>query len=49
MNYGAQRFLAEPFGSRQQDNIILVDARVEKVLQGGRAGGQLSASSTATT
>jgi hypothetical protein len=30
MNYGAQRFLAEPFGSRQQDNIYLVDVRVEK-------------------
>ena len=33
MNYGSQRFLAEPFGSRQQDNIILVDTRVEKVFK----------------
>ena len=33
MNYGSQRFLAEPFGSRHQDNIILVDTRVEKLLQ----------------
>jgi len=33
MNYGAQRFLAEPFGTRQQDNIVLVDARVEKLLR----------------
>jgi hypothetical protein len=33
MNYGSQRFLAEPFGARQQDNIILVDTRVEKLLR----------------
>jgi hypothetical protein len=33
LNYGAQRFLAEPIGSRQQDNIILVDTRVEKVFK----------------
>jgi hypothetical protein len=30
LNYGSQRILAEPFGTRHQDNIILVDARVEK-------------------
>jgi hypothetical protein len=35
MNYGAQRFLAEPIGSRQQDNIILFDTRVEKVFRLG--------------
>jgi hypothetical protein len=33
MNYGSQRILAEPFGTRQQDNIILVDTRVEKLLR----------------
>ncbi len=33
MNYGSQRILAEPIGSRQQDNIILVDTRVEKVFK----------------
>ena len=33
LNYGAQRFLAEPIGSRQQDNIVLVDTRVEKVFK----------------
>jgi hypothetical protein len=33
MNYGSQRFLAEPVGTRQQDNIILVDTRVEKVFK----------------
>lgn len=33
MNYGSQRFLAEPVGSRQQDNIVLVDTRVEKVFR----------------
>jgi hypothetical protein len=32
LNYGSQRILAEPFGTRHQDNIILVDTRVEKVL-----------------
>src|SRR5262249_15138139 len=39
MNYGAQRFLAEPFGSRQQDNIYLFDVRVEKNFKigGGRS------------
>jgi len=39
MNYGSQRVLAEPFGSRQQDNIILVDTRVERVFRigGGRS------------
>ena len=36
MNYGAQRFLAEPFGSRQQDNIFLVDTRVEKAFKIGK-------------
>ena len=33
MNYGTQRFLAEPIGSRQQDNIVIVDTRVEKVFK----------------
>ena len=33
MNYGSQRILTEPFGSRQQDNIILVDTRVEKLFK----------------
>jgi hypothetical protein len=33
MNYGSQRILAEPFGTRQQDDIILVDTRVEKLLR----------------
>jgi hypothetical protein len=32
LNYGSQRILAEPFGTRHQDNIVLVDTRVEKVL-----------------
>jgi hypothetical protein len=42
LNYGSQRFLAEPIGSRQQDNIILVDTRVEKVFKLGK-GKTLSA------
>jgi len=33
MNYGSQRVLAEPFGTRQQDNIIVVDTRVEKLIR----------------
>jgi hypothetical protein len=33
LNYGSQRFLAEPIGSRQQDNIVLIDTRVEKVFK----------------
>jgi hypothetical protein len=33
MNYGTQRILAEPFGSRQQDAIILADTRVEKLFK----------------
>jgi len=39
MNYGAQRILTEPIGTRQQDNIVLLDARVEKVIKigGGRS------------
>ena len=38
INYGSQRILAEPIGSRTQDDIILLDARVEKVFKfGGRS------------
>jgi hypothetical protein len=39
LNYGAQRVLTEPISSRQQDNIILLDTRVEKVIKvgGGRS------------
>jgi len=33
MNFWSQRLLAEPFGTRQQDNIIVVDTRVEKLLR----------------
>jgi hypothetical protein len=33
MNYGSQRILAEPFAARQQDNIVLVDTRVEKLFR----------------
>ena len=31
LNYGSQTMLADPFGSRRQDNIVLVDTRVEKL------------------
>jgi hypothetical protein len=33
MNYGSQTFLAEPFAARRQDNIVLVDTRVEKLFR----------------
>ena len=33
LNYGAQRILTEPITARQQDNIILLDTRVEKVFK----------------
>ena len=36
MNYGSQRILAEPFATRQQDNIILVDTRIEKLFRVGK-------------
>jgi hypothetical protein len=35
LNYGAQRILTEPIGSRQQDNVVLLDTRVEKVIKVG--------------
>jgi carboxypeptidase family protein len=35
INYGSQRILTEPISSRRQDNIILVDTRVEKVVSIG--------------
>ncbi len=36
LNYGSQRILAEPFGTRHQDNIFLFDTRVEKLLHVGK-------------
>jgi len=33
MNYGNQTILAEPFGTRRQDNIVLVDTRIEKLFK----------------
>lgn len=36
INYGSQRLLTEPISSRRQDNIILVDTRVEKVFRVGK-------------
>jgi hypothetical protein len=35
-NYGTQRVLAEPLGTRRQDNITLLDLRLEKVIRFGR-------------
>jgi len=32
INYGSQRILAEPIGTRHQDNISIVDVRIEKLL-----------------
>jgi len=36
INYGSQRILAEPIDTRRQDNIILADIRVEKVIKLGK-------------
>lgn len=36
MNYGSVRVLAEPINSHRQDNITILDARVEKVFRLGR-------------
>jgi hypothetical protein len=33
INYGSQRILVEPISSRRQDNIVLVDTRLEKVFR----------------
>jgi outer membrane receptor protein involved in Fe transport len=30
LSYGSVRFLAEPFGTRRQDNIVITDLRIEK-------------------
>lgn len=35
-NYGTQTVLAEPLGTRRQDNVTLLDLRVEKVMRFGR-------------
>lgn len=35
INYGSQRILTEPISSRRQDNIVLADVRVEKVVKVG--------------
>jgi hypothetical protein len=37
INYGNQRILTEPINSRRQDNIILLDARLEKVFRINRS------------
>lgn len=36
MNYGSQVILAEPIGTRQQDNVALFDTRVEKIFGLGK-------------
>jgi hypothetical protein len=33
INYGTQRILAEPMGTRTQDHIVILDTRVEKVIR----------------
>jgi hypothetical protein len=33
LSYGSVRFLAEPFGTRRQDDIIITDVRVEKEIR----------------
>lgn len=41
-NYGTQRVLAEPLGTHRQDNITLLDLRIEKVFRLGTAGSSLA-------
>ncbi|MGH9349928.1 MAG: carboxypeptidase regulatory-like domain-containing protein [Vicinamibacterales bacterium] len=36
LNYGTQRILAEPIGTRRQDNLTVLDIRAEKVFQVSR-------------
>jgi hypothetical protein len=36
LSYGSVRFLAEPFGTRRQDHIVITDVRVEKEVRFGR-------------
>lgn len=31
LNYGSQRILAEPIGSRQQEHVVIADARIERI------------------
>jgi hypothetical protein len=35
LSFGSVRFLAEPFGTRHQDHIVITDIRVEKEVQFG--------------
>ena len=37
LSYGSVRFLAEPFGTRHQDDIVIADLRVEKEMSFGSA------------
>lgn len=43
MNYGTQRILAEPIGTRQQDHVTIVDARLERVFRVPGRSNRLSA------
>ena len=36
INYGTQRILAEPLGTRKQDNIVILDLRAEKRFKFGK-------------
>ena len=38
INYGTQRILAEPLGTRKQDNIVILDLRAEKRFKIGKGG-----------
>ncbi len=38
INYGTQRILAEPLGTRKQDNIVILDLRAEKKFKVGKGG-----------
>ena len=43
LNYGSQRVLAEPIGSRQQDHVVIADARIERLFKIPGRSNRLSA------
>ena len=49
LNYGTQIILAEPIGTRRQDNVTVIDFRVEKQLRFARQREASACSSTCST
>ena len=49
INYGSQRILAEPLGTRKQDDIVILDLRAEKRFKVVKSTTHLGVRSTSTT